>query len=189
MSSDKAYNISVIRKRLQRDLHIKIKRANSSWCITILLNLKEGFTMKNLFPVVSAHDFLSPDNLFDAFFNNLMPSQNGAFAVPKVDIEDKGKEYVLKADLPGVAKEDVNVTYDNDVLTVSAQHEEQKDEKDEKHNYIRKERVSSSFCRQFAVRNIRKDDIQASFKDGVLEVVLPKADMKQIEASHRIAIK
>ncbi|MCH4167321.1 MAG: Hsp20/alpha crystallin family protein [Megasphaera sp.] len=145
--------------------------------------------MKNLFPVVSANDFLFPNNVFDSFFQNFMQPADGSFQSPNVDIEDKGNEYLLKADLPGMTKEDVNLTYDNDVLTLSAQHEESKDEQDEKKNYIRKERRSSSFCRQFVVHNIQKDGIQASFEDGVLKVELPKTDQKVVDQSHRIAIQ
>ncbi|MCI1248237.1 MAG: Hsp20/alpha crystallin family protein [Megasphaera sp.] len=145
--------------------------------------------MKNLFPVVSTNDFLFPDDVFDNFFQNVMQPADGAYQAPRVDIEDKGSEYLLKADLPGVAKEDVTLSYDHDVLTVSAQHEESKDEKDDQKNYIRKERMSRSFCRQFVVHNIQKDAIQASFKDGVLEVALPKVDQKTVDESHRIAIQ
>lgn len=145
--------------------------------------------MKNLFPVVSANDFLFPTNAFDDFFQNFLQPSDNTFQMPKVDIEDKGSEYVLKADLPGMTKEDVQLTYNNDVLTLSARHEESNDESDEQKNYIRKERMSSSFCRQFMVHNIQKDGIKASFKDGVLEVELPKVDQKVVDASHRIAIE
>lgn len=145
--------------------------------------------MKNLFPVVSAKDFLFPTNVLDNFFQNFMQSADGSCQSPKVDIEDTGKEYLLKADLPGMTKEDVNLTYDNDVLTLSAQHEESKDDQDEKKKYVRKERRSCSFCRQFVVHNIKKDDIQANFEDGVLKVKLPKVDQKVADQSHRIAIQ
>ena len=104
---------------------------------------------------------------------------------------DTDKAYVLTTDLPGIAKEDINVTYDNNVLTLSAKHEDTKEEKDakDKKNYIRKERTSKVFCRQFSVQNIQKEGIQANFKDGVLTIVMPKEDPKKVAESHRIAVQ
>lgn len=142
--------------------------------------------MKDLFPVVSANDMFNADSMFDNFFQGFAPA---SMKMPKVDIEDKGNAYELTADLPGVAKEDINLTYDNDVLTLSATHEEQKDEQDDQKHFIRKERRTSSFCRQFVVDGIEKDNIKASFKDGVLTVDLPKQAAQPVEASQTIAIQ
>ena len=114
---------------------------------------------------------------------------DSSYSVPKVDVEDKENEYVLTTDLPGMAKEDIKLTYDKDILTISARHEEKKDEKDEKKNYIRKERTNQSFCRQFQVSGVQKDHIQASFANGVLTITLPKETAKQIEAAKTIEIQ
>ena len=108
--------------------------------------------------------------------------------MPKVDIEDKGSEYVMTADLPGVQKEDIHLSYDNNVLTLAASHNEQKDSQDDQHNYICKERSSSSFCRQFPVTGIQKEGIQAAFKDGVLTITLPK-DAQQAQPTNTIEIQ
>lgn len=144
--------------------------------------------MKNLFPLINDTDFLFPDTIF----NNLTPSRGFAqptgTTIPDVDIEDTGTMYVLKADLPGIVKEDINMTYDDDdVLTISARHEETQEENDKK--YICRERANKCFCRQFVVHNIDGNAIQASLTDGVLEVKLPKQDKQQIEKNHRIEIK
>lgn len=146
--------------------------------------------MKSLFPVTN-NDFLFPDQVFNSFFNDFMKPSDGSYSIPNVDIEDTDKAYILTTDLPGVAKEDINVTYDDNVLTLSAKHEETKEEKDakEKKNYIRKERTSKVFCRQFSVQNIQKEGIQANFKDGVLTIVMPKEDPKKVAESHRIAVQ
>lgn len=144
--------------------------------------------MTSLFPIVNTNDFAVPD-VFDNFFNNFMWPADSSYNVPKVDIEDKGDAYVLTADMPGVAKEDINLTYDNDVLTLSASHVESKDEQDEQKNYICKERMSSSFCRQFPVSGIRKEGIQASFENGVLTMMLPKEEPQQAETKHTIDIQ
>lgn len=148
--------------------------------------------MKNLFPVVSANDVFSADSMFDNFFQGFAPMammNSKMMSMPKVDIEDKGNEYELTADLPGVAKEDINLTYDDNVLTLSASHEESKDKQNENKQYLRKERMSSSFCRQFVVPDIEKDGIQAAFKDGVLTVEMPKMAVKPAEASQTIQIQ
>lgn len=144
--------------------------------------------MTSLFPIVNTNDFAVPD-VFDNFFNNFMWPADSSYNVPKVDIEDKGDAYVLTADMPGVAKEDINLTYDNDVLTLSASHVESKDKQDEQKNYIRKERMSSSFCRQFPVSGICKEGIQASFENGVLTMTLPKEEKQQVETKHTIEIQ
>lgn len=145
--------------------------------------------MKSLFPIVNDNAPFFPDNVFDSFFNSFAQPVAGAFTVPKVDIEDKGDAYELTTDLPGVTKADVTVTYKDDVLTLAAKHEETKDEKDAKKRYVRKERTSSSFRRQFVVHDIDKDGIKAAFKDGVLTVTMPKADPKKVAASQNIEIQ
>ena len=144
--------------------------------------------MTSLFPVVNTNDFAVPD-VFDNFFNNFMWPADSSYNVPKVDIEDKGDAYVMKADMPGVAKEDINLTYDNDVLTLSASHVEHKDEQDEQKNYIRKERMSTPFCRQFPVSGIQKEGIQAAFENGVLTITLPKEKTQTTEPQHTIEIQ
>ncbi|WP_301861288.1 Hsp20/alpha crystallin family protein [uncultured Megasphaera sp.] len=142
--------------------------------------------MKNVFPTVVNNTFTVPD-VFDNFFNNFMWPVDDSYTMPKVDVEDKGDAYVMTADMPGVAKEDIHLTYDNDMLTLSAVHEDTKDNTDEQKHYICKERSSTSFCRQFPVSGIKKDAVQASFKDGVLTVMMPKEmqqpqqDVKTIE--------
>jgi HSP20 family protein len=69
------------------------------------------------------------------------------------------------------------------------QQNQEKEEQDKDKNYIRKERVSNGFSRQFVVRNIEKDSIEAAFSNGVLTITLPKADPTVVDAGHRIDIK
>jgi HSP20 family protein len=144
--------------------------------------------MRDLFPVTN--DFRFPDSAFDNFFNGLFqPNPAMQIKLPKVDIEDSVNAYIITADFPGMVKEDINISYDNDVLTIAAQHNQEKEEKDEDKHYIRKERSSSTFSRQFIIRNIKKDQIEAAFTNGILKVNLPKLEAKVIEDSHRIDIK
>lgn len=145
--------------------------------------------MRSLFPIVTNNDLVFPDNFVNHFFGDFMKPFDGSYSVPKVDVEEKENEYVLTTDLPGIAKEDIKLTYDNDILTISAHHEEKKDDKDEQKHYIRKERTSSSFCRQFQVSGIQKENIHANFVNGVLTVELPKETKQQIEAAKTIEIQ
>lgn len=144
--------------------------------------------IKGLFPVVTGSSLEFPDSLFDNFFNEFENPTEGQYRVPRVDIEDTGDAYVVTADLPGMDKKDIQITYKDDVLTLMAKHEEKKDEKDGK-KYIRKERLDQTFCRQFTARNIQKDGIQASYTDGVLTVTLPKVDPKKVMEAHRIEVQ
>lgn len=144
--------------------------------------------IKGLFPVVTGSSLEFPDSLFDNFFNEFENPTEGQYRVPRVDIEDTGNAYVVTADLPGMDKKDIQITYKDDVLTLMAKHEEKKDEKDGK-KYIRKERLDQTFCRQFTARNIQKDGIQASYTDGVLTVTLPKVDPKKVMEAHRIEVQ
>ena len=168
--------------------------------------------MRNLFPVST--DFAFPDSTFDNFFNGLFqPTAETQVKLPKVDIEDTGKAYVLTADLPGMAKKDITITYANDILTIGAQHKEETEEKSpetsaqaasassdtaeksskapakEEHHFLRKERTNTVYSRQFVVRTIQRDGIEASFENGVLTITLPKQDPDAIQASQRIDIK
>jgi HSP20 family protein len=94
---------------------------------------------------------------------------------PLVDISEDAKEYLIKAELPEVKKEDVKVTVENGVLTI---HGERKFEKEEKgKRYHRVERAYGSFTRSFTLPDdSESDNVVAEFKDGVLKVHLAKSE-------------
>ena len=92
----------------------------------------------------------------------------------KTDIRDNGKEYELEADLPGFKKEDIDLSIDNNCLTIKAQRHSQAEEK--KGSYVRRERSCGSFSRSFDVSGIDVSAIKASYQDGVLKLVLPKKE-------------
>ncbi len=92
---------------------------------------------------------------------------------PVADISETDKEYVIKAELPEVKKEDVKVTLDNGALTISGERRQEKEEKGE--NEIRVESFYGAFSRTFSLPdNIDSKGIQAETKDGVLRVRIPK---------------
>ncbi|MFZ5799180.1 MAG: Hsp20/alpha crystallin family protein [Desulfobulbaceae bacterium] len=92
---------------------------------------------------------------------------------PSVDIFEEGGDMVVKAELPGISKENLNVTITENTLTITG--EKKQEEKVEKKNYHRIERSYGSFTRSFRLPdNVNSDKAKASFKDGVLEVRVPK---------------
>lgn len=133
----------------------------------------------------------SNDNFFDLFdnferrfFGNSLPSV-GAF---RTDIKDAGDKYVLEAELPGFSKEDIKLDLKDGVLTISAEHSEDNEEKDEAGRYLRRERRYGSFSRSFDVSGIDEEGISAAYNNGVLELSLPKAQ-PSLPESRRIAIE
>lgn len=85
-----------------------------------------------------------------------------------------------------MSKDSIQLKYEDNVLSIGATQEESKDEKDDKGNYIRRERSTKSYSRQFLLKNVNEEEINASFENGVLTVTLPKKDSdettpKQIE--------
>jgi HSP20 family protein len=95
--------------------------------------------------------------------------------VPTVDIYEEGNEIVLKADMPGMEKKDVDISISEGFLTISG--ERKKEEKVEKGNYFSYERSHGSFFRRFELpSDIDADKVKAHLESGVLEVRLPKSE-------------
>lgn len=131
-----------------------------------LARQNDGF--RSLFDVFNEPFF--HEDFMPAFTQNTM----------KVDVRDTGDAYELTADLPGVKKEDLKLSYENSYLTIAAQSHEEKDEKDEKGGYIRRERRSGAVSRSFYIDDIDDTKVSAEFKDGVLKVMMPKAQVTQV---------
>lgn len=94
---------------------------------------------------------------------------------PSVDIVEDDKEWLVKADLPEVKKEDVRVTVEDGVLTITGERKFEKEEKDKKYHRI--ERSYGNFLRSFALPDAADGSkVNAEFKDGVLKVHLPKSE-------------
>ena len=94
----------------------------------------------------------------------------------RTDIKDRGDKFVLEAELPGFAKEDIHIDVDSNYLTISAERNEGREDSDKEGGYLRRERSYGSFRRSFDVSNIRTEAIKASYRDGVLSLDLPKKD-------------
>ncbi len=105
--------------------------------------------------------------------------------VPAIDIKEEEERYLLRADVPGVDADDIDVTLDNGVLTLRGSRETSTDE--EKGGLRRVERVSGHFYRRFSLPDTADSTaVSADYKNGVLEVSIPKQKQSQPQ---RIAVK
>jgi len=95
--------------------------------------------------------------------------------MPAVDIRESDEALTLIAELPGLTKNDVHITMENNVLTLSGERKFETEEKEE--SYHRIERAYGSFSRSFTLpANVKTDKVEALFKDGLLSVTLPKVE-------------
>ncbi|MEC3439023.1 Hsp20/alpha crystallin family protein, partial [Bacillus cereus] len=92
----------------------------------------------------------------------------------KVDVHEQSDKYTVKADLPGFQKENIQVDFEQDVLTIQATNHNEVEEKNENGTYIRKERSIGSVTRRFSFKQVEEENVRANYKDGVLTIELPK---------------
>ena len=140
------------------------------------------------------------DDDFDDWFDFRMPQfpdvdkvlyGRHAKNIMKTDVKENGDKYEVSVDLPGFDKDNVKVELKNGYLTISAEKGLDKEDKNEDKKYLRKERYEGSMSRSFYVGDeITEKDINASYKNGVLTLELPKKDQKKVEAdtSHMIEV-
>ena len=121
------------------------------------------------FYVASYDPFKEMEEFEKRFFGQRTPAL-------KTDIRETENAYILEADLPGFAREDVRAEIKNGYLTIRA--ERSSESKNEGESYLRRERTSGVFTRTFDLEGIDAEAITASFKNGVLTMELPKAKEK-----------
>ena len=121
---------------------------------------------------------MTPSELFRdfgrQFFSNF-PDEQGI----KTDIIEKDDRYELKAELPGFSKDQIDISYENGTLIISAENNQVIEEKDDEGKVIQKERSYSNVKRMYSLNNIDEDNIEAKFEDGILSVDLPKTENNQ----------
>ena len=139
-----------------------------------------------LMPSIFGNTFM--DDFFE-FPKTHVTTNYSTNGLMQTDVEETETGYEVSMNLPGFEKKDVKAELKEGYLTITASTSQNNDQKDKAGKYIRKERSSHTFCRQFTVRNIQKDGIQAAFKDGVLTITLPKEDPKKVAEAHRIEVK
>lgn len=132
-------------------------------------------------------------SLFDDFFKPWSDwFDNGVFngrtlQVPAVNITEDTKEFLVSVAAPGMKKEDFKISVEGNVLTISSEKEDSKEETDK--SYTRKEYNYSSFSRSFTLPDeVENDKIDASYSDGVLKISLPRSGKKANNAK-QIAVK
>lgn len=129
-------------------------------------------------------------SMFDEFFNEpffRMTDRDLTGRVwPRVDITEKEGKFLIRADLPGIKKEDIDVSVEGEVLTISGV-KEQAEIREEEAEYSHLERTYGSFCRSFTLPDyVDKENVEATYSNGVLELSLnkvrePERRAKQIQ--------
>lgn len=128
------------------------------------------------------------DSVLDDFFDNVPEVYAGRVSAPKVNIEDKKDHYEVTCDVPGFDKDEVQVKFNDGILTISGRKDQKNETEDKKHHFLRRERNESAFQRSFALDGIQENGISASMNDGVLTVKLPKQQKAGGDTSHNITI-
>lgn len=119
----------------------------------------------------------SPFDWADDFFQDFMPAFRN-FDTFKVDVKENEKEYMVEAELPGIKKEDVDVSLNDGQLTIAVKQSKEKEEK--KENYIHRERGYSAMQRSVYLCNAANKGATAKFEDGILTLKVPKDDSQKI---------
>ena len=141
-----------------------------------------------LAPVAPLDLWRAFDNAFESFRSDfedlLFPSWDTALSllpetrVPAVDLEDREKDYLLKAEMPGFKKEDIEIEVKDDSVEITGKAGWKYDKKEQA--YICKERACQSFYRMVELpEEIKTDEVAANLSEGVLEITLPKKAPKQ----------
>lgn len=119
------------------------------------------------------------DDLFNDFFGGSSLVERPHSTAPKTDIMERDKDYQVLVELPGLEKEDIKLNIEKDVLSIKAERKSE-NKKDEKH-YHYTERHQTKFERSFQLpENIDKTKIEANYKNGILELLIPKDKRKEL---------
>ncbi len=129
-----------------------------------------------------ARELNTLQNEMNRLFNTFFDTPNGGTAgrrwLPAMDLVETNEDFVLRADLPGLSEEDVNIELEDNVLTVSGERKAQRQEENE--GYYRVERSSGVFSRSLTLpEGVDPEAIKASFDKGVLEVRIPKPEERK----------
>jgi HSP20 family protein len=141
---------------------------------------------KAMLPTITRRSY-SPflSNLFDDDFFPVLTNRTSS--MPAVNIKENEKNFTLELAVPGMDKKDLKIDINEDVLTISSETRNETEENVD--GYKRKEFSYSSFCRSFYIpENVNKDKIEASYKDGILSVELPKQEEEKNKISKQIKI-
>ena len=128
------------------------------------------------------------DRLWDSFFEKgTLRGEEGGEWLPSLDVAETKNEIVVKAEVPGLEPKDIDISLSDGLLTIKGEKKQEREEKEE--NYHLVERSYGSFARSIRLPNeVQSDKINASYKNGVLKVVLPKSEgAKKKEVKIKVA--
>ena len=130
---------------------------------------------------VTRRNYMSPfaSDFFRSFFE---PGTPAGF---RVDVKDEGDRFLMEAELPGARKEDVKVTVEKGVMTISVGTDAETEQKNG--NYVYRERRYGAVQRAFSLEGVREDGISGEYRDGILYLTLPKIT-ENIPAKREIEI-
>ena len=124
-------------------------------------------------------------NLFDDDFLPVLSQRSTS--MPAVNIKEDDKKFALDLAVPGIDKKDLKIEIHEDVLTISSENKNEKEETQD--GFKRREFSYSSFCRSFYLpENVNQDKIEASYKDGILTVELPKQKEEKANITKEVKI-
>ena len=129
------------------------------------------------------------DSFFDELFENEFFKPVNYQNMMKTDIQEQGDNYIIDMDLPGFKKEDIKISLENRYLIVNASKNEFNEENNAKKNYIHRERYTGQCSRSFYVGDsVKEENIKANYNDGILQLIVPKLDIRRSEPKKYISI-
>lgn len=145
-------------------------------------------TNGTLFPAIPSllNDFLA-DDWIDSTLANWRISGG---TLPAVNVMETNDDFNIEVAAPGMKRNDFKVELDNNVLTISAEREEKREQKDDKKNYTRREFSYQSFQRSFTLPEdkVEGDKIAARYVDGILHITVPKKEEAKLKPAKQIAV-
>ncbi len=118
--------------------------------------------------------------VFNDFFRMVPADLSGKEVFPKLDVHEDEKAVHVKAEIPGLEEKDLDVTLKENTLTISGEKKEEKTEEDKNRNYYYCERSFGSFTRTIVLpEGIKADEVKANYKNGILDIELPKGEAAQ----------
>lgn len=144
--------------------------------------MRWGLTRRNETPVNNNLDSLRRDidRVFDDFFSFSPANLYDSEWMPRLDVDDDGEKIMVTAEIPGMDEKNLDVSIENNVLTIAGEKEEERKEEDKKGKPIVSERRFGSFKRTVSLpQGIKADDVKAKFKNGVLSLEIPRDESQK----------
>lgn len=189
--------ISPEMRKIPPGMHLDYYQAESRFHAVICLTKSER-RVEFMTSLVRSNGSFFPTipSLLDDFFNrdwldsSLAGWWTGGATLPAVNVKETGDDFRIEVAAPGMKRGDFKVELDNDVLTISAEREDRKEEKGSDGHYTRREFSYDSFRRSFSLPEdkVRGDKITARYVDGILQVTVPKSEEAKVKPPKQIAV-